>query len=596
MHLDRITYKGIAITLFLFLFGYLCLRAVYVEPLHDELATFYFYIYHGDYAGQFEVFDANNHLLNSFLGHYIYKVVGDNWFFLRLPNMLAFGLYALGLYKLINRFANKWNKILVFAGILSIPFIFEYFAYSRGYGLSMGFFLCGLAALVTFFENGKQVKLWLVFFFMILAVASNLTFVTMSILLIGYLIVYVLTSKAYRLFLPILIFVLTLIPFLLFGLTLKEKGALYYGSLDGIWDVTGESLVEYTLFFKGIGGMLLILLLLLFIVGYVIQQVLNVKINVLIKEPIVVVSTLLIGSLLAIYLLAMIMHVNYPSDRTAMYLVPLILLAFGGIVDKLNWNFLNLSFLFFPVSFMLHISLSTSVFSPDDRMPQEFYDAVKKQLKDTDNLMIYNTMGWNWPYKESKSFFKASNPIKYQPDKAFTDVVLTKTTLMNEHPEIYSDYDTIAYDKESTYIGLKRRKTAVKNQFDAFEIEEIFGDWEYITVTEQKDFGNWPKDKPIQFTVTGVLETFDENHYAIMVLQTFDKSGNQIGYEYYPFDAYYHGRKINDKFRLNYIIEKLPENTGEIKLYLWNKGLNALLLKQVKCYLYEVNYPEHGIR
>lgn len=595
MLLDRITYKGIAVTLFLFLFGYLCLRAVYVEPLHDELATFYFYIYHGDYHGQFEVFDANNHLLNSFLGHYIYKLTGDNWFFLRLPNLLAFGLYSIGLYQIINRLSSKWNKILIFTGILSMPFVLEYFANCRGYGLSMGFFLMALSMLIAFLENGKQNRLWFAYVLMILAVASNLTFVTMSVIVIGYIFIYSFLKRNYKILIPTVVFALTLLPFVQFGLTLKEKGALYYGSLDGIWDVTGESLAEYTLFIKGYGAMILVIALILFILIYTLRRLLREKVNQLINDTIVVIAGLLTGALLMILLLALIMHVNYPSDRTAMYLEPLLLLAFGGIVDQLKWNALNLFYLFFPLALILNLSLSTSVFSPDDRMSQQFYNDVKKQLDETDNLMVYNTMSWNWPYKESKSMVKSSNPIQYQENKAFTDVLLTKTTLM-KHPELYAEYDTIALDEESTYIGLKRKQPAIKIPFDSLQFEEIFGDWEYITVMERNEFSNWPKNIPVQITVSGVMETFEQYHYGTMVLQLFDKQGNQIGYEYYPFDAYYHGRRINDKFRLNYLIEKLPENIGEIKLYLWNKGLNALLLKQVKCYLYEVNYPEHGIR
>lgn len=590
MLLSRITYKGIALTLFLFLFAYLCLRAIYVEPLHDELATYYFYIYQGDFYGKHEVFDANNHLLNSLLSHFIYKLSGDNWLFLRLPNLLAFVLYSYGLYELIKNLSNKWNKIIVFSGIASIPFILEYFANCRGYGLSMGFFIVSLSFFVSYFKSGRIAQLWLAYFLVILAVASNLTFITISMLLIVYIIVYTLVIRNYKLLLPTLLFFCALIPFILFGLTLKEKGALYYGSLDGIWDVTGESLFEYTVFFKGVSALLICLVLLLAIIFYSINQLIKKKLIDNLKDQFFFLSYLSIGSIVLIAFLALFFKVNYPSDRTAMYLIPIILLVLGSVIDRIQWHPLMAIYLFFPISLFFHFSLSTSVFSPDDRMSQEFYDEVKKHLKDTDNLMIYNTMGWNWPYKESKSLIKSSNPIHYQANKAFTDVLLTKTSVMND-PKLYENYDTIALDEQSTYIALKRKTPTNKIQFDSLEIEEIFGDWEYITVLEEVQFNDWPKGNPIQITVTGVMETFEAKHYGTMVLQLFDNNGEQIEYEYFPFYAYYHGRKINDRFRLNFLLEKLPENIGELKLYLWNKGLDPLLLKQVKCYLYEVNYP-----
>ena len=76
-----------ALLLFLALLIYLLLRAWFVEPLHDEVATYFFYIYHGDFWGANMVVDANNHLLNSWLCHAIYRVFGDHFFLFRLPNM-----------------------------------------------------------------------------------------------------------------------------------------------------------------------------------------------------------------------------------------------------------------------------------------------------------------------------------------------------------------------------------------------------------------------------------------------------------------------------------------------------------------------------
>ena len=88
--------KLAVLTLFTCLFIYLLLRILYLDPLHDEVATYMFYFYQGDYIGESIHWDANNHLLNSFIGHKLYGIFGDNLPVLRSPNLLAFVFYFWG--------------------------------------------------------------------------------------------------------------------------------------------------------------------------------------------------------------------------------------------------------------------------------------------------------------------------------------------------------------------------------------------------------------------------------------------------------------------------------------------------------------------
>ena len=71
-------YNGFRVLLFSFLFIYTLLRIIFNDTLHDEIATYMFYFYQGDYIGEYIHWDANNHLLNSYLGHKLYGVFGDN--------------------------------------------------------------------------------------------------------------------------------------------------------------------------------------------------------------------------------------------------------------------------------------------------------------------------------------------------------------------------------------------------------------------------------------------------------------------------------------------------------------------------------------
>jgi hypothetical protein len=85
--------KGMTYVLFLFVFTYLVIRAFFNAPILDEIATYFLYIYQGDYWGETIFWDANNHLLNSFIGHHLYPLFKDhiNWY--RIPHLISFILY-----------------------------------------------------------------------------------------------------------------------------------------------------------------------------------------------------------------------------------------------------------------------------------------------------------------------------------------------------------------------------------------------------------------------------------------------------------------------------------------------------------------------
>ena len=79
--------------LFVFLWGYLWLRAIYTQLTHDETATFFRYIQPGLFMPYAHELSANNHILNSILSYFFYSVFGVSPMVLRLANLLAFPLY-----------------------------------------------------------------------------------------------------------------------------------------------------------------------------------------------------------------------------------------------------------------------------------------------------------------------------------------------------------------------------------------------------------------------------------------------------------------------------------------------------------------------
>ena len=179
MHRDKLFFR-IAIVLFAFLFLYVIVRACMLEPLNDEALTFLYYLETGRITGVDAFPDANNHLLNSYFGSFIYRNVGTNFFLFRLLSIAGFALYFWGVYFLVKHFKDNWYRILVLLGITSIPYVLEYFGYARGYGFAMGCFVWMVYFSIQLQKEFSFKYLVLAYLCMYLTVFSNFSMLNSS--------------------------------------------------------------------------------------------------------------------------------------------------------------------------------------------------------------------------------------------------------------------------------------------------------------------------------------------------------------------------------------------------------------------------------
>ena len=68
----------ISTIIFAFLFIYIALRASLIPLIHDEAATFFYYIQTGVYLPPEAHLAANNHILNSALGSISFHIFGSS--------------------------------------------------------------------------------------------------------------------------------------------------------------------------------------------------------------------------------------------------------------------------------------------------------------------------------------------------------------------------------------------------------------------------------------------------------------------------------------------------------------------------------------
>ncbi|WP_343635482.1 hypothetical protein [Fluviicola sp.] len=564
--------------LFLGLLIYAILRAWIVEPIHDEVATYFHYIETGEIRGGRSLMDANNHLFNSWLGNLSYRWFGEHFFLFRLPAVLCFCLYFWSSRKLTrNLNLGIWGE-LCFVALNTIPWIFDYFSYTRGYGLAIGFFMAALFQLSVWLKAKHTGHLILLLLFLYLAVLSNLTYLVTSLILCAY-VVFIALLFAKKIGIKalvfhaclVIVFCFSLLPLIRFSFELKEAGALYYGSLDGLWWVTGKTLSRYILFYDA--NWLRIAYLLIGFAGAIIlflQWRKESWLNFLTGTSFWL-CMLIAGNIFAILFLAKVMKVNYPEDRAAMYLIPLSILALTVLFVRHKFSrYFLVVLLFFPVSFLAKLNLNTSVFSPDDRMSKAFYEAATKDLKPNETVSIYPIQQLTYAHFERTN---PDHPVKHvgtlQKDfQPGSDLILTKTTWLFPKDDI-SAYKVVAKDPASTYIALRR-----KIPFKQVHLFDSIGktkqsDEEFILFYDGPIRPEW-RNKQIQINLKGDWKTDKHLNDFNAVVSTNDSSDVNLRYEYQNLRWYY-GENVQ-QFKLNYpySAKHFLSEESRLIIYIWN--------------------------
>lgn len=157
---------------------YLILRAAWIPITHDEAATCLNHVPRTAWDILTYAKDPvpNNHILNT-LGIKLFAgLFGMGHFTARIPSLLGGLIYvlaAIGLCHAMSR--NAWVRFFGLVVLLGNPFVDEFFALARGYGLAVGLMLGAIWATWRYLENSRENYLKGSLLFGLLAVMANFT-------------------------------------------------------------------------------------------------------------------------------------------------------------------------------------------------------------------------------------------------------------------------------------------------------------------------------------------------------------------------------------------------------------------------------------
>lgn len=384
-------------------FIYVLLRAILIPLTFDEIWTVVNVVdrsYHDIFT--YKDLGSNSHLLNSLLIRIIHDIApwisySEHWLY-RLPNVLAFLLYAWFSIRLIREIPNKWLQLMAMVFCFLNPFILEFFSLARGYGLAMAF---TTACLYYLTQYKSQNTLILTLFFAFLAVLSNFVWLNFYLALLPVL-VFVEWIKhkkfTWRFFLQmgipiILLFALITKPIL----KLRQGNELWYGGKTGLVYDSFTSLIQGIMGFR-IPDFTAHMVMLAFVIVLILHFIVRIRQGV--SVPTALRSDSLIFLLIFVLLSAssllqnLLFQTPFLVNRTALvFLLPLIWLllsASASTMEKKLWQPASVATLVFCVAalvnFIREANLAHSIswtFDAKSEVVLEYLNKVGEERQDT---------------------------------------------------------------------------------------------------------------------------------------------------------------------------------------------------------------------
>lgn len=346
--------KILQFLLFITLLAYVGYRAYALSFTHDEALSYldYTHLQYGKILNP-DSPSANNHILNTWLMRFMQLHVSNKPFALRLPNVLAFIMYFVCCTAWLKQFQSS---LIRFGGLLILcinPYLLDFFSLARGYGLAIGCMAASVLFLDRYLKIKDNSKLVYALLFAALAVFANFAllnyFICLPVLFVlaNAEAVKGMNGKRFLKQLAIVVVFFALLFLILKGPInhLRQANALYFGGNTGIWHDTIWSLVWVMMYEHAYPYPIVDYVLYLFPAAFILGLILSVvkvaryKFNA-VSNP-VFYTTVIVGLiLLSIVLQHVLLGTKYLTERTALFIVPLILLMLISVIheaSKYNW-------------------------------------------------------------------------------------------------------------------------------------------------------------------------------------------------------------------------------------------------------------------
>ena len=415
---------------------YVVFKASHTSFTHDESYTYTHYV-HQSFMDiiSYKTPYTNNHILNTLLTKYSEVVFGNSEISLRLPNILGFIIYSIFSILLLRKFVPQ----LVLPGYLLItlnPHLLDFFALSRGYGLSFAFLVMSVYYLCSYFIYKKNKHLILFNIGAFLAVMSNFSLLNYYVAsLITYNIVSYIISKtnsSNNTFDFFVINKINIVSIIITGAVLYEPlrriskmNLLDFGGKNSFMkDTVGTAI--YSFFYDMYMSPFYETLLKAIILGVVALSIVFIIQNILKKHqsffithiPLILINLILI----AIVIITIMQHVllgnDYYVHRFALFFYPLFVL---NVIFLLNYFLLSYKVVITSICYLCSVLVVFNiyinhnwVYYKDWKVDHGLKEMMRKMvLEHEKNPNKQIRLGINWLFEPSVNFYRYTWDLKW---------------------------------------------------------------------------------------------------------------------------------------------------------------------------------------
>lgn len=599
-----------------FLFAYTVYRAAILSITWDEAFSYLQFVRHEIFVPEkYEMMDANNHFLNTWLNIYFVKWFGVSELVLRLPALIAHLLFLYFSYKLIKNFENKWLVLASFLIINLNPYILDFFSLSRGYGPSLGLMMTSLYYLYAYFESKYKAKY--AFYCCVAGVFATLAnFVLLNYFIVSFGIIllcagYNFIKKRDNQSLLSIIASCTIVFVSLWFLVpeaikLKEAKALFYGGNRGFWDDTICTITErcfYGLQYPHIfemaakGFLLLIIVASIVFVGFKFLKKTHSSSLLFLAALIFLILFCSLSTIVQNRFLETLLLI----DRTAMFFVVLfnlLLVFFINELTKLNnkvfivpilinllvifhfvWSF-NLNYVFEWKSnadvkqmlsdFKKMVEIPKEKINVDICIPLSFDQSIN-YYRAVDNLTWINTVERNATANYSFDYL-------YLEPRKFTTINTDSMIVFNTYPITGNIFGKPKYPPNLTKVYCSQEYDFTKTKEGVYTIDEKI---EYAQGFSYIINDSITPNREAQVVFKAKVLAMDINHCDLGIIISLENKNGAYKWKRAYIQDYI--QKTNEWVDVSYtsLIPKEALAGDELKCYIWNPKKHKLLVKKM---------------
>ena len=578
------TFNKAFLVLSLFIFAVVAVRAALVPFCHDETATFFYYIQTGDFLPYVAHGDANNHILNSFLGWICFRLFSSSPLALRLPNLISLLILIIAVYRLAGQLTHNASKVILVAGLMISFNWLGFYDVCRGYGMSMALLALAFSYIPDYIEYKRFPDLLKIYVLLNLALCANLTLI-LAILIITFFIC--LFQLYHRRFFTTGNMVLLCVHAAIFlcwvkySFFLQQNNLLYAGQGTSYWQVSFVSLI-YTIvgkqnFFINTSVLVAYGMLMITCLYFFLKKTRDLQSGQYWYTFFLVIT--FNGLIVAFYLLKKMAGINFPEDRTGLFFYPLFILNAAFIIDMAPSRISNVIagtvFTLFIVNFIMNINFRKHTLDMYAIVPERFYNRLEQEQNQNSEKI---TVGGNRFRELFYAFMNYRNQgklnlmdIPEDPEDMDMndDYYIAYKVNRNQYLPYYQEIDS---DKDYGFTLLKRRQFLIREPAFSFPPKSIVVDEnsEFFNLLEVRDTAI--KDRsPLLVEFKFKIPEGDMPSRAWIVLDIDSAEGQAAYYKRIPLNwIRYNWPNMDKSSDLTIETGPLPAKIHRLVCYLWN--------------------------